>query len=88
MVDLALDNASLPGDALVAIEGTDTPVAPGSTVGGAVVVNAIKAATARLLADRGVPLYPFTSPLLVGEERSRELFEASWQEHKRLVRRL
>src|SRR5947207_8054345 len=41
--DLVLDTGAPPGDAMVKIDGLDTPVAPGSTVGGCLLVNAIKA---------------------------------------------
>ena len=41
--DLVLDTGAPVGDAMVKIDGLDTPVAPGSTVGGCLIVNAIKA---------------------------------------------
>ena len=41
--DIVLDTGAPPGDAMVHVEGLDTPVAPGSTVGGALLVNAMKA---------------------------------------------
>jgi uncharacterized phosphosugar-binding protein len=86
--DIAIDNCGVPGDALVEIEGLDTPVAPGSTIGGVAVVNALKAAVAERLVAAGKPPLVITSPVFVGEERSRELFEASYRDYRRRVRRL
>ena len=45
--DLVLDTGAPLGDAMVQIDGLDTPVSPGSTVGGCLLVNAIKAEVAR-----------------------------------------
>src|SRR5947208_9131443 len=39
---LVLDTGAPVGDAMVKIDGLDTPVAPGSTVGGCLLINAIK----------------------------------------------
>src|SRR5438132_11816345 len=44
--ELVLDTGAPPGDAMVKVEGLETPVSPGSTVGGCMVVNAIKAEVA------------------------------------------
>src|SRR5437773_4422778 len=41
--DLVLDTGAPVGDALVSVPGLSTPVAPGSTIGGCLLVNAIKA---------------------------------------------
>src|SRR5256886_8942192 len=41
--DLVLDTGAPVGDAMVAIPGLDTPVAPGSTIGGCLLGEAIKA---------------------------------------------
>src|SRR5687768_3253864 len=53
--DLVLDTGAPPGDAMVQIEGLDTLVAPGSTVGGCLLVNAIKAEVALRLTQAGQP---------------------------------
>ena len=47
--DIVIDTGAPVGDAMVKIDGLDTPVAPGSTVGGCLIVNCIKAEVARLL---------------------------------------
>src|SRR5947208_2630878 len=41
--DLVLDTGAPPGDAMVRIVGLETPVSPGSTVGGCLLINSIKA---------------------------------------------
>src|SRR5688500_9719683 len=41
--DLTLDTGAPPGDAMVKIDNLETPVSPGSTVGGAMLINCIKA---------------------------------------------
>jgi len=79
--DLVLDTGAPAGDAMVQVEGLDTPVAPGSTVGGCLVVNAIKAEVAARLARAGAAPKVLTAPCRVGAERSRELFESAYDEH-------
>lgn len=81
--DLVLDTGAPPGDAMVRIEGLDTPVAPGSTVGGCLVVNAIKAELAAILTRAGRPPPVLSSGVIVGDERARELFETAYDEHGR-----
>lgn len=88
LADVVIDNCGVPGDALVRIDGLEEPVAPGSTVGGAAVVNALKAEIADRLVRRGQPPIVLTSEVFVGPERSRELFEASYRDYRRRVRRL
>ena len=53
--DLVLDTGAPVGDAMVRIPGLDTPVAPGSTVGGCLLINAIKAEVAARLTAAGQP---------------------------------
>ncbi|MFM6199481.1 MAG: hypothetical protein ACKPE1_10125, partial [Dolichospermum sp.] len=59
----------------------EAPVSPGSTVGGVMIVNAIKAEVARLLTEHGQPPKVLTSASLVGSQRSVELFESAYDEH-------
>ncbi|MEO8495694.1 MAG: SIS domain-containing protein [Planctomycetota bacterium] len=86
--DLVLDTGAPIGDAMVTIPGLDTPVAPGSTIGGCMLANAIKAEVAKRLTDAGQPPLVLTSGAVVGRERATELFEAAYDEHGRRVARL
>lgn len=79
--DLLLDTGAPAGDAMIQVPGLDTPVSPGSTVGGAIIVNCIKAETARLLTEAGVPPKVLTSAALVGSDRATALFESAYDEH-------
>jgi len=79
--DLVLDTGAPAGDAMVRIPGLDTPVSPGSTVGGAMLVNTIKAETARLLTEAGQPPKVLTGAAIVGAERAVQLFEVAYDEH-------
>jgi uncharacterized phosphosugar-binding protein len=86
--DLTLDTGAPVGDAMVRVEGLDTPVAPGSTVGGCLLVNSIKAEVAARLAAAGQPPRVLTAGVLVGAERATALFEAAYDEHARRLARL
>jgi uncharacterized phosphosugar-binding protein len=68
---------------MVSIPGLETPVAPGSTVGGCLLVNAIKAETAARLTAAGHPPLVLTASALTGPERATSLFEAAYDEHSR-----
>jgi len=81
--DLVLDTGAPVGDAMVQIAGLDTPVAPGSTVGGCLVVNAIKAEVAQLLTEAGQPPRVLTASVVCGQEKATALFEAAYDEHGR-----
>jgi uncharacterized phosphosugar-binding protein len=86
--DLVLDTGAPAGDAMVRVPGLDTPVAPGSTVGGCLLVNAIKAETAALLAAAGKPPKVLSGANVVGPERAEALFEAAYDEHARRLAKL
>jgi uncharacterized phosphosugar-binding protein len=85
--DLVLDVCSPAADAMVRIEGLDTPVGPGSTVGNVAIVNAIKVRTAELLVEQGAMPPVITRASVVGAERSRTLFEEAYREHARRLAR-
>jgi len=85
---LTLDTGAPAGDAMVHVPGLDTPVAPGSTVGGCLLVNAIKAEVAARLAAAGQPPRVLTAGALVGSERATQLFEAAYDEHARRLAKL
>ncbi len=86
--DLVIDLCTPPGDAMVHIEGLDTPVGPGSTITNVAIVNAIKVRTAQLLTERGRMQPVITRASEVGADRSRELFEAAYDEHARRIARV
>ena len=86
--DLVLDSGAPAGDAMVAIPGLATPVAPGSTIGGCLLVNAVKAEVAARLTAAGHPPTVLTASAIVGAERSAALFEAAYDEHARRLARL
>ena len=79
--DLILDTGAPAGDAMIHIPGLETPVAPGSTVGGVLLINTIKAETARLLTEAGHPLKVLTATCIAGAEKATELFESAYDEH-------
>jgi len=86
--DVVLDTGAPPGDAMVRVPGLETPVAPGSTVGGCLLVNAIKAEVAARLTAAGQPPKVLTAGALVGAERAAEIFEAAYDEHSHRLARL
>jgi uncharacterized phosphosugar-binding protein len=86
--DVVIDLCTPVGDALVAVDGLDTPVGPGSSIAAVAIANEIKAQTAALLVERSAMPPVLTSPALVGPERSRELFDAAYAEHARRVARV
>ena len=86
--NLVLDTGAPAGDAMTVIDGMDTPVSPGSTVGGCMIVNALKAEVAERLVKAGQPPKVLTAGTLVGSERATELFEAAYDEHARRLAKL
>jgi uncharacterized phosphosugar-binding protein len=86
--DLILDTGAPVGDAMVRIDGLDSAVAPGSTIGGCLLVNAIKAEVADRLVKSGFVPSVLSSAAVVGPKRSTELFEAAYDEHAHRLARL
>lgn len=86
--DVVLDTGAPVGDAMVRIEGMEMPVAPGSTVGGCLVVNGVKAEVAKRLTKAGRPPLALASGAVLGGERAAEIFEAAYDEHGRRVAKL
>jgi uncharacterized phosphosugar-binding protein len=86
--DLILDTGAPVGDAMVRVPGLDMPVSPGSTVGGCLLVNGIKAEVAARLTAAGRPPRVLTAGAVIGSERARDLFEAAYDEHARRLARL
>jgi uncharacterized phosphosugar-binding protein len=86
--DLVLDTGAPVGDAMVHIRDLVTPVSPGSTLGGCLLVNAVKAEVAARLTAAGQPPTVLTAGAVVGQERSEALFEKAYDEHARRLARL
>jgi uncharacterized phosphosugar-binding protein len=86
--DLVLDTGAPVGDAMVRVEGLEIPVAPGSTVGGCLLVNALKAEVAARLVAAGKPPTVLAGSAVVGAARAVELFEAAYDEHAHRLARL
>jgi len=86
--NLVLDTGAPVGDAMVHVEGLKTPVSPGSTVGGCLLVNAIKAEVAARLTAAGKPPKVLTAAAVVGTDEATRLFESAYDEHARRVAKL
>ena len=86
--DLVLDTGAPVGDAMVKIPGLDTPVAPGSTIGGCLLINAIKAEVALRLTAAGHPPKVLSGAAVMGAQRATEIFEAAYDEHAHRLARL
>ncbi|WP_204249353.1 sugar isomerase domain-containing protein [Frondihabitans sp. PAMC 28766] len=78
VVDLVIDLCTPVGDSVCALEGHDTPVGPSTTLAGTAIVNTLKVETAKLLSARGELPSVLTSAAVVGQDRSRELFEDAY----------
>ena len=86
--DLVLDTGAPVGDAMTDVPGLSQPVAPGSTVGGCLIVNAIKAEVAQLLVEHGQPPKVLTAEVVAGAESAKRLFESAYDEHALRLSRL
>ena len=86
--DLVLDTGAPVGDAMVHIPGLETPVAPGSTLGGVLLINGIKAEVAKRLTDAGRPPQVLSAASVVGKARAVALFESAYDEHGNRMARL
>jgi uncharacterized phosphosugar-binding protein len=79
--DITLDSGAPVGDSMIYIDGLETPVSPGSTVGGIMIVNCIKAEVAKLLTQAGHPPKVLTAASVIGAEKATAIFEAAYDEH-------
>ena len=86
--DLVLDTGAPVGDAMVRIEGLPAPVAPGSTVGGCLLINAIKAEVAARLTAAGAPPKVLAAGTVLGAEEAARVFEAAYDEHAHRLAKL
>ena len=86
--DITLDTGAPVGDSMIYINDLETPVSPGSTIGGIMIINSIKAELAKLLTEAGQPPKVLTAACIVGDEKARFLFEAAYDEHARRMAKL
>lgn len=86
--DIVLDSGAPVGDAMIKINGLETPVSPGSTIGSCLIINSIKAELANLLTQAGHPPKVLTAAALVGPEMAADLFQAAYDEHAHRMARL
>src|SRR5580765_4861097 len=86
--DIVLDTGAPVGDSMIYIDGLDTPVAPGSTIGGIIIVNSIKAEVARLLTVAGQAPKVLTASSVINAEKAKRLFEDAYDEHARRLAEL
>jgi uncharacterized phosphosugar-binding protein len=86
--EIVLDTGAPVGDAMVKLPGLETPVAPGSTIGGCLLINSIKAEVAARLVAAGQPPKVLSGAAVVGAERAVEIFEAAYDEHSHRIARL
>ena len=79
--NLVLDTGAPVGDAMVQLPDLETPVAPGSTVGGVILINSIKAEVAQLLTQAGKPPSVLTAAAVIGTEKATDIFEKAYDEY-------
>lgn len=81
--DVVLNTGAPAGDAMISIPGLATPVSPGSSVGGCILINSLKALVAQRLTEAGAPPTVLTGAAIVGAEEATRLFESAYDEHAR-----
>jgi uncharacterized phosphosugar-binding protein len=86
--DLVIDTGAPAGDSMIYIEGLETPVSPGSTVGGVMIINSVKAELAKMLTEAGQSPKVLTAGCVIGAERATALFEAAYDEHAHRIAEL
>lgn len=86
--EIVLDSGAPVGDAMIKIEGLETPVSPGSTIGSCLIINSIKAELAYLLTQAGQPPKVLTAGAVIGAEKATEIFQAAYDEHAHRISKL
>lgn len=82
LADVTIDNGSPAGDAMVYVPGLAEPVGPGSTLGYAIIVNALKCLVAAELTRRETPPLVLTSDVLIDSAASAALFDRAYDDHR------
>jgi uncharacterized phosphosugar-binding protein len=83
--DLVIDLCTPHADAMVEVDGLETPVGPGSSLAAIAIVNSIKVRAAQMLVERGAMPPVITRASVVGAERSHQLFDDAYREHARRI---
>ena len=86
--DYVLDTGAPLGDAMVRIDHLDTPLAPGSSIGGIALINSLKVQIASVLMEKGKRPKVLSSGTLIGQQRASDILEAAYDEHARLMAKL
>ena len=86
--DVVIDNGTPGGDALVKIEGLEDPIGPGSTIGHALVANALKVLVADRLTRLGKMPPVLTSSFFIGDAASSRRFDECYDDYRSRVRRV
>lgn len=86
--DFILDTGAPLGDAMIKIDGLETPVAPGSTLGGVLLINTLKAEIATVLVKNGKKPKVLSSGKIIGDKKAKMLFEGAYDEHAHLIAKL
>ncbi|MES2797206.1 MAG: SIS domain-containing protein [Bacteroidota bacterium] len=86
--EIVLDSGAPVGDAMIEIDGLDTPVSPGSTIGSCLIINSIKAELANILTKAGHPPKVLTAGAVIGTEKATEIFQAAYDEHAHRIAKL
>jgi len=88
VADLVIDTCTPAGDAMVHVEGLEDPVGPGSTIGGALVVNALKCLVAEKLTQAGQPPIVLTSAYFIGASKSEQQFDRCYDDYRSRIQRV
>ena len=86
--NIVLDTGAPLGDAMVQVTGLESPVSPGSTIGGCMLINSLKAEVALRLTAAGHPPKVLAASAIIGMERSAQVFEAAYDEHAHRLAKL
>jgi uncharacterized phosphosugar-binding protein len=85
VADVILDNGAPVGDTLVELEGSRGKTGPFSTVGGALVMNMLRAEVAQRLADQGIEPVFLPSHQFAGSRTVEEQLEYFYTQYARRV---
>ena len=86
--EIVLDSGAPVGDAMIYVDGLETPVSPGSTVGSCMIINSIKAELANMLTQAGHPPKVLTAGAVIGAEKATEIFQAAYDEHAHRIAKM